>query len=160
MLLKFDNCRVSDGEIECLCVCSSNSCWLLATMLSSDSFNLSDSSSLLGDHLYRMDYMDFVQNHIDRNADITLSCAPVGDSQASAFRLVKINSRGRITQFSEKTKGPNKKAVQVDTSIIGLSPLDASKSPYVASMGVYAFRTHYFKAHVDSKRMQRVWIRS
>ncbi|KAK6136576.1 hypothetical protein DH2020_029690 [Rehmannia glutinosa] len=96
---------------------------------------------LSGDHLYRMDYMDFVQNHIDRNADITLSCAPVGDSRASAFGLVKIDSRGRITQFSEKPKGADKKAMQVDTSIIGLSPQDALESPYIASMGVYAFRT-------------------
>lgn len=30
---------------------------------------------------------------------------------------------------------------QVDTSIIGLSPDDAAKSPYIASMGVYAFKT-------------------
>lgn len=29
---------------------------------------------------------------------------------------------------------------QVDTSIIGLSPQDAIKSPYIASMGVYAFK--------------------
>ncbi|GER50352.1 glucose-1-phosphate adenylyltransferase [Striga asiatica] len=94
---------------------------------------------LSGDHLYRMDYMDF--NHIDRNADITLSCAPVGESRASAFGLVKIDSRGRITQFSEKPKDAEKKAMQVDTSIIGLSPHDAINSPYIASMGVYAFRT-------------------
>ncbi|XP_073286994.1 glucose-1-phosphate adenylyltransferase large subunit 1-like [Primulina huaijiensis] len=96
---------------------------------------------LSGDHLYRMDYMDFVQNHIDRNADLTLSCAAVGDSRASDFGLVKIDSRGRITQFAEKPWGADKKAMQVDTSIIGLSPLDAAKSPYIASMGVYAFRT-------------------
>lgn len=30
---------------------------------------------------------------------------------------------------------------QVDTSIIGLSPVDAVDSPYIASMGVYAFKT-------------------
>ncbi|KAL6494816.1 Glucose-1-phosphate adenylyltransferase large subunit 1 [Orobanche gracilis] len=96
---------------------------------------------LSGDHLYRMDYMDFIQNHIDRNADITLACAPVGDSRASDFGLVKIDSRGRITQFSEKPKGADKKAMQVDTSIIGLSLHDTLKSPYIASMGVYAFRT-------------------
>lgn len=29
----------------------------------------------------------------------------------------------------------------MDTSIIGLSPQDALQSPYIASMGVYAFRT-------------------
>lgn len=96
---------------------------------------------LSGDHLYRMDYMDFVQNHIDRNADLMLSCVPVGDSRASDFGLVKFDSRGQITQFAEKPKGAEKKAMQVDTSVIKFSPEDASESPYIASMGVYAFRT-------------------
>nr|AAF66436.1 ADP-glucose pyrophosphorylase large subunit [Perilla frutescens] len=96
---------------------------------------------LSGDHLYRMDYMDFVQNHIDRNADITLSCAPVCDSRASEYGLVKIDSRGRIILFSEKPKEADRMAMEVDTSIIGLSPEEALKSPYIASMGVYAFKT-------------------
>ncbi|XP_075501699.1 glucose-1-phosphate adenylyltransferase large subunit 1-like [Primulina tabacum] len=95
---------------------------------------------LSGDHLYRMDYMDFVQNHLDRNADLTLSCVPVDDSRASDFGLVKIDSSGQITQFSEKPKDADKKAMQIDGKLIGLSPNDAAKSPYLASMGVYAFK--------------------
>ncbi|EPS74142.1 glucose-1-phosphate adenylyltransferase [Genlisea aurea] len=96
---------------------------------------------LSGDHLYRMDYLDFIQNHVDRDADITLSCAPVSDSRASDFGLVKIDSRGWITQFTEKPKGADKKAMQLDTSIVGLSHEEAANSPYIASMGVYAFKT-------------------
>ncbi|XP_050888708.1 glucose-1-phosphate adenylyltransferase large subunit 1 [Lathyrus oleraceus] len=96
---------------------------------------------LAGDHLYRMDYMDLVQSHIDRNADITVSCAAVGDSRASDFGLVKVDSRGRIIQFSEKPKGADLKAMQVDTSLFGLSPQDAIASPFIASMGVYVFKT-------------------
>ncbi|KAH9765206.1 glucose-1-phosphate adenylyltransferase large subunit 1 [Citrus sinensis] len=34
---------------------------------------------LSGDHLYRMDYMDFVQNHRQSGADITISCLPMDD---------------------------------------------------------------------------------
>ncbi|KAK4284730.1 hypothetical protein QN277_001518 [Acacia crassicarpa] len=96
---------------------------------------------LAGDHLYRMDYMDLVQSHVDRNADITVSCAPVGDSRASDYGLVKVDGRGRINQFLEKPKGADLKAMQVDTSLIGLSHQDALKSPYIASMGVYVFKT-------------------
>ncbi|XP_050896732.1 glucose-1-phosphate adenylyltransferase large subunit 1 [Lathyrus oleraceus] len=96
---------------------------------------------LAGDHLYRMDYMDLVQSHIDRNADITVSYAAVGDSRASDFGLVKVDSRGRIIQFSEKPKGADLKAMQVDTSLFGLSPQDAIASPFIASMGVYVFKT-------------------
>ncbi|KAE9616506.1 putative glucose-1-phosphate adenylyltransferase [Lupinus albus] len=96
---------------------------------------------LAGDHLYRMDYMDLVQSHVDRNADITVSCAAVGDSRASDYGLVDVDARGRIINFSEKPKGADLKAMQVDTSLFGLSPQDALKSPYIASMGVYVFKT-------------------
>lgn len=96
---------------------------------------------LSGDHLYRMDYMDFVQKHIDSNADITVSCVPMDDSRASDFGLMKIDETGRIIQFAEKPKGPALKAMQVDTSILGLSEQEAASSPYIASMGVYVFRT-------------------
>ncbi|KAJ7967304.1 Glucose-1-phosphate adenylyltransferase [Quillaja saponaria] len=103
--------------------------------------NIENVLILSGDHLYRMDYMDFVQSHIDRNADITLSCAAVGDSRASEYGLVKIDDRGRIAQFSEKPKGADLKAMQVDTTLIGLTPQDAAQSPFIASMGVYVFKT-------------------
>ncbi|KAJ4964405.1 hypothetical protein NE237_024344 [Protea cynaroides] len=96
---------------------------------------------LCGDHLYRMDYMDFVQKHIDTNADITVSCIPMDDSRASDYGLMKIDNTGRIIQFSEKPKGSNLKAMQVDTSILGLTQQEAKASPYIASMGVYVFRT-------------------
>ncbi|XP_050233695.1 glucose-1-phosphate adenylyltransferase large subunit 1 [Mercurialis annua] len=96
---------------------------------------------LSGDHLYRMDYMDFVQHHVDSNADITISCAPVGESRASDYGLVNIDSRGRITHFAEKPVGAELRSMQADTTNLGLSPQDAVKSPYIASMGVYVFRT-------------------
>lgn len=96
---------------------------------------------LSGDHLYRMDYMEFVQKHIDSNADITVSCVPMDDSRASDYGLMKMDDTGRIVQFSEKPKGPDLKAMQVDTSLLGLSDQEARKYPYIASMGVYVFRT-------------------
>lgn len=96
---------------------------------------------LSGDHLYRMDYMDFVQKHIDTNADITVSCVPMDDGRASDFGLMKIDETGRIIQFAEKPKGPALKAMQVDTSILGLSEQEAANFPYIASMGVYVFKT-------------------
>lgn len=94
---------------------------------------------LSGDHLYRMNYMDFVQKHIDTGADITVSCVPMDDSRASDYGLMKIDKTGRIIKFSEKPKGVNLEAMKVDTTILGLSHQEAKKSPYIASMGVYVF---------------------
>ncbi|KAJ6352204.1 hypothetical protein OIU76_001422 [Salix suchowensis] len=96
---------------------------------------------LSGDHLYRMNYMEFVQKHIDTNADVTVSCVPMDDSRASDYGLMKIDNNGRIVQFAEKPKGPDLKAMQVDTTLLGLSKQEAKQSPYIASMGVYVFRT-------------------
>ncbi|XP_038711012.1 glucose-1-phosphate adenylyltransferase large subunit 1-like isoform X2 [Tripterygium wilfordii] len=103
--------------------------------------NIENILILSGDHLYRMDYMDFVQHHVDRNADITISCAPVSESRASDYGLAKIDAWGRVVHFAEKPKGADLKSMQVDTTLLGLSPQDAKKAPYIASMGVYIFKT-------------------
>ncbi|CAJ1933550.1 unnamed protein product [Sphenostylis stenocarpa] len=103
--------------------------------------NIENVLILAGDHLYRMDYMDLVQSHVERNADITVSCAAVGDSRASDYGLVKVDGRGRIIHFSEKPKGPDLKAMEVDTSVFGLLTHEEKKTPYIASMGVYVFKT-------------------
>jgi len=95
---------------------------------------------LSGDHLYRMDYRNFFQHHRDTNADITLSVLPVDEKRASSFGLMKINSAGRIIDFSEKPKGDDLKHMQVDTTTLGLSPEEAQVKPYIASMGIYLFK--------------------
>lgn len=95
---------------------------------------------LSGDHLYRMDYSDFVDRHRDTNADITLSVVPIDEKRASDFGLMKIDDTGRVIDFSEKPKGDALKAMQVDTTALGLSPQEAQESPYIASMGIYVFK--------------------
>jgi len=94
---------------------------------------------LAGDHLYRMNYTDFIERHRETKADITLSVVPVDESRASNFGLVKIAKDGRVQSFSEKPKGEALKAMAVDTTVLGLSQEEAVRSPYIASMGIYVF---------------------
>jgi glucose-1-phosphate adenylyltransferase len=94
---------------------------------------------LSGDHLYRMNYADFIQRHRDTKADITLSVVPVDEQRASDFGLMKIDKNGRVLSFSEKPKGAALKAMQVDTTTLGLPADKAKECPYVASMGIYVF---------------------
>ncbi|KAL5197689.1 hypothetical protein ABZP36_001201 [Zizania latifolia] len=96
---------------------------------------------LSGDHLYRMDYMDFVQKHVDKGADISVACVPVDESRASDFGLMKTDRDGRITDFVEKPKDESLKSMQVDMDIFGLCPEVANTHKYMASMGIYVFRT-------------------
>ena len=94
---------------------------------------------LSGDHLYRMDYRQFVQQHRDADADISLSVLPVEERRASDFGLLKVNQAGRVVDFSEKPKGEALRHMQVDTTHLGLSPEEARAKPYLASMGIYLF---------------------
>ena len=95
---------------------------------------------LSGDHLYRMDYSEFVLRHRETGADITLSVLPIDEKRASDFGLIKIDGNGRVTTFSEKPKGDALKQMAVDTTVLGLSPEAAKQSPYIASMGIYVFK--------------------
>ncbi len=95
---------------------------------------------LSGDHLYRMDYREFINRHRETNADITLSVVPMDEERASDFGLMKIDTDGRVVDFSEKPKGDALKSMQVDTSILGLDQEQARRFPYIASMGIYVFK--------------------
>jgi glucose-1-phosphate adenylyltransferase len=87
---------------------------------------------LAGDHLYRMDYREFVQYHIDMNADITLAVQPVTAEEASGFGILKRNAEGEIVSFTEKPQGD---------ALRGLESMPDSDKPYMASMGIYVFST-------------------
>ncbi|CAL5395499.1 unnamed protein product [Camellia sinensis] len=117
--------------------------WLFEDERSKD---IEDVVILSGDHLYRMDYMDFVQNHRQSGADITLSCLPMDYSLVIVFSqldfgLMKIDGKGRVMSFSEKPKADDLKAMAVDTTVLGLEREEAEKKPYIASMGVWRFPT-------------------
>src|SRR5829696_5352424 len=94
---------------------------------------------LSGDHLYRMDYRDFVARHYQTGADLTVSVIPFVREAAEEFGLLKADSEGRITQFREKPKGEALEEMRVDTTAFGLSAEEAARRPFLASMGIYVF---------------------
>ncbi|HEY9655583.1 MAG TPA: glucose-1-phosphate adenylyltransferase [Crinalium sp.] len=95
---------------------------------------------LSGDHLYRMDYGDFVRRHRETGADVTISVVPMDHRRASDFGLMKIDNAGRIIDFSEKPKGDALSTMAVDTTVLGLTGDEAKEKPYIASMGIYIFK--------------------
>ena len=88
---------------------------------------------LAGDHLYRMDYSDFVEQHKESGADVTIAVQPVGREDASSLGILKLDDDGEITRFVEKPK--------TDEAIEGLESGDDPEKPYMASMGIYVFDT-------------------
>lgn len=95
---------------------------------------------LSGDHLYRMDYRQFLQRHHESGADVTVSVIPCEARSASEFGLLKTDEHGRIVEFKEKPKGDDLLSMQVDTTTLGLDANEAKRRPYLASMGIYVFK--------------------
>ena len=60
---------------------------------------------LSGDHLYRMDYAEFVALHRERRADVTVAVQPVARADAPRFGILKTDGDGRITAFHEEAPG-------------------------------------------------------
>lgn len=94
---------------------------------------------LSGDQLYRMDYSKFVQHHIETGAQLSVGALPVDAAQAEEFGLMRTTADGRIREFREKPKGQSLEAMRVDTQSLGLSADEASRRPFLASMGIYVF---------------------
>src|SRR4051795_7158091 len=91
---------------------------------------------LAGDHLYRMDFCELIESHIEGGADITIAAQPVTAADATQMGIVRFDGQGQISAFEEK---PNAARLEeIGTSIPkgstagGVSP----EKPFVASMGI------------------------
>ncbi len=73
---------------------------------------------LSGDHIYRMNYNDLIEQHVASKAAVTLATMEVPDHDKSRFGIVTIGDEHRVTSFVEKPKTP---------------------IPGVGSMGIYVF---------------------
>src|SRR6476620_9732884 len=94
---------------------------------------------LAGDHLYRMDYSELVDEHVDRRADITIAAQPVTIADAGGMGIFRFDRDGQIVAFEEK---PNRERLQAIGQSMPTGAIFAGHSPekpFVASMGVYVF---------------------
>lgn len=73
---------------------------------------------LSGDHIYRMNYNDLIQHHLEKRAECTIATIDVPDEDKSRFGVCQVDEDWRVTQFVEKPKQP---------------------VPGVGSMGIYVF---------------------
>ena len=86
---------------------------------------------LAGDHLYRCNYSDMLEYHIQHNAAVTVAVQPVRKNEASRFGILKRDSEGRIIDFKEKPKDP--------AVLEAMKSSDDPERPYLGSMGIYIF---------------------
>ena len=60
---------------------------------------------LSGDHLYRMNYADFIHRHRETKADITIGVVPVDGQRASDFGLMRIDHQWASAVVQRKAHG-------------------------------------------------------
>jgi len=84
-----------------------------------------------GDHIYKMDYDLMLKQHIESNADATISVTEVPWEEASRFGIMNTeSSNNRISEFEEKPEDPKSN---------------------LASMGVYIFKWKTLKAYLEKE---------
>ncbi|WP_418262987.1 glucose-1-phosphate adenylyltransferase [Flavobacterium faecale] len=90
---------------------------------------------LSGDQLYQMDLNEMIEEHIKKEADISIATLPVNDKDAPEFGILKTNSDSFIESFIEK---PAKELLPDWTSDVSEQMKSEGKN-YLASMGIYIF---------------------
>jgi glucose-1-phosphate adenylyltransferase len=83
---------------------------------------------LSGDHIYQMNYMEMIQFHVRRKADVTIGAVPMPVETANQFGVIRSDKGMNVVGFQEK---PKKAPFTM--------PGDASK--VMVSMGIYVFNT-------------------
>lgn len=95
---------------------------------------------LSGDQLYRMDYRQLYQTHLDSKADVTLAVLPVNAEASSGFGIMRLDDHGKVIGFTEKPQTPEALApFHTPTEFIEARGIQAGGRNYLASMGIYLF---------------------
>jgi glucose-1-phosphate adenylyltransferase len=94
---------------------------------------------LAGDHLYRMDYCEMVDTHVERRADITIAAQPVTASDATAMGIFRFDRSGQIVAFEEKPTPERLKEIDRSIPTGAVIAGHVNDKPFIASMGVYVF---------------------
>ena len=94
-----------------------------------------------GDHIYKMDVNQMLQEHMTNDADLTIATIPVPVEEAHHFGIVEVDSDWRVTGFVEKPKE-------------GAKTIPGRPDMVLASMGNYIF-----KANVMIEVLQRNALR-
>ena len=96
---------------------------------------------LSGDHLYRMDYDAFFENHLKMKADISIAVKPIYAHEAKEFGILKANKKGWITNFYEKPKSEDVlNEYKIDEELFKNFKTEVHGRTHIASMGIYIFR--------------------
>lgn len=94
---------------------------------------------LSGDHLYRMDYRELFQTHIESGAEATISTIDMSRAEVTGLGVLRADASGAVTAFREKPK-PDEDISDLVPPLEMRRRWNMADDHYLASMGVYIFR--------------------
>jgi glucose-1-phosphate adenylyltransferase len=94
---------------------------------------------LAGDHIYRMDFAELIEAHIERDADITIAAQPVSLDEGTHMGIFSFDASGQIIGFEEKPEGARLTAMRSSAPAHSPAGLLTPDKPFLASMGIYVF---------------------
>ncbi len=104
---------------------------------------------LAGDHLYRMDFNEMVESHIERRADITIAAQPVTPDDATQMGIFLFDQDGQIAGFEEKPNAARLQEIGSSTPRGSTAGGTTPEKPFVASMGIYVFSREILLAALE-----------
>ena len=90
---------------------------------------------LAGDHVYKMDYSNMLNDMRARGADCIVGCVEVPIVEASDFGVMAVDESMRIVDFLEKPRSPPSMPGRPDVAL--------------ASMGIYAFSANFLYSELQ-----------
>ena len=106
---------------------------------------------LSGDQLYRMDYRDVLQQHIESKAELTIATIPVAREAAEGFGIMHTDAERKIVQFEEKPSDPALlDKLRIPAPLLGELKQPADAELFQASMGIYIFNRETLIAALDN----------
>jgi glucose-1-phosphate adenylyltransferase len=106
---------------------------------------------LSGDQLYRMDYRDLLQQHIQGGAELTIACIPVNQQAATGFGIMETDATRRITRFVEKPKDPSLLGeLRMKPELLREIGEWDQQELYLANMGIYIFNRQVLSDCLDN----------
>jgi len=90
---------------------------------------------LAGDHVYKMDYSNMLNDMRARGADCIVGCVEVPIAEASDFGVMAVDESMRITDFLEKPQSP--------------PAMPGKPEVALASMGIYAFSANFLYSELQ-----------
>ncbi len=91
---------------------------------------------LSGDQLYRMDFREMYEQHLENDADLTVACLPVSGNDATSLGILQTAEGGRINRFVEKPPGDKLAGLESEVP----EELQNQGRIYLGSMGIYLFK--------------------